>query len=74
MRVSIKISKFRDKNLTLSGILEKKKNEFVPLHTIENCPACVNVHNSHSDLKVKVWPVINNDVGYIWTKYGFKVA
>ena len=58
-RVSIKISKF-PRQEPHSGILEKT-HEYVPLHTIENCSACVNVHNSRSDQKVKVWSVINND-------------
>ena len=40
----------------------QKKNEYVSQHTIENCSACVNVHNSLTNrgLKVKVWSVINN--------------
>ena len=41
-------------------------------HTIENCSACVNVHNSRTGLKVNVWSVINNDLshlgGYIYSK------
>ena len=42
-------------------------------HTIENCSACVNVHNSRtiSRMKVNVWSVINNDLshlgGYIYS-------
>ena len=40
-------------------------------HTIENCSACVNMHNPNRGLKVNVWSVINNDLshlgGYIYS-------
>ena len=44
-------------------------------HTIDNCSACVKLHNVHNSpnlgLKVNVWSVINNDLshldGYIYS-------
>ena len=40
-------------------------------HTIENCSACVKVHNSRTISRVNVWSVINNDLshlgGYIYS-------
>ena len=40
-------------------------------HTIENCSACVNVHNSRTISQVNVRSVINNDLshlgGYIYS-------
>ena len=35
-------------SLSLFGWYFRKKNEFLSQHTIENCSACVNVHNSRT--------------------------
>ena len=35
-------------SLSLRGWYFRKKNEYVSQHTIENCSACVNVHNTRT--------------------------
>ena len=63
-------------SLSLRGWYLRKKNEYVSQYTIENCSACVNVHNSRTiswyrGRKVNVWSVINYDLshlgGYIYS-------